>query len=149
MAIMTKYNKMPNRRRQVSDRRMPGTPCSGERKRKRMRSTNLFIVRGYVGADARSFDGGKVAKFSVATNRVWIDRETRERKESVDWVTLTILNEKIAKWALENLKKGDPVYAECRVAERSYQKDGQTIYTTDIIVNVIDRLAPSQQVDDE
>jgi single-strand DNA-binding protein len=114
-----------------------------------MRSTNLFIVRGYVGADARSFDGGKVAKFSVATNRVWIDRETRERKESVDWVTLTILNEKIAKWALENLKKGDPVYAECRVAERSYQKDGQTIYTTDIIVNVIDRLAPSQQVDDE
>ena len=116
---------------------------------KLMRSTNLFIVRGYVGADARGFDGGKVAKFSVATNRVWIDRETRERKEAVDWVTLTVLNEKIAKWALENIKKGDPVYAECRVTERSYQKDGQTVYTTDIVVSVIDRLAPSQQADDE
>ena len=116
---------------------------------KLMRSTNLFIVRGHVGADARGFDGGKVAKFSVATNRVWIDRETRERKEAVDWVTLTVLNEKIAKWALENIKKGDPVYAECRVTERSYQKDGQTVYTTDIIVGVIDRLAPSQQPDEE
>ena len=114
-----------------------------------MRSTNLFIVRGHVGADAKGFDGGKFAKVSVATNRIWFDRETRERKEAVDWVTLTILNEKIAKWALENIKKGDPVYAECRVTERSYQKDGQTVYTTDIIVNVIDRLAPSQQADDE
>ena len=77
------------------------------------------------------------------------DRESRERKEAVDWVTLTVLNEKIAKWALQNIKKGDPVYAECRVTERSYQKDGQTVYTTDIIVGVIDRLAPSQQADDE
>jgi single-strand DNA-binding protein len=114
-----------------------------------MRSTNLFIVRGYVGADAKAFDGGKVAKFSVATNRVWVDRETRERKEAVDWVTLTILNEKIARWALENIKKGDPIYAECRITERSYQKDGQTVYTTDIIANVVDRLAPSQHADEE
>jgi single-strand DNA-binding protein len=113
-----------------------------------MRSTNLFIVRGYVGADARAFDGGKVAKFSVATNRVWSDRSTGEKREAVDWVTLTVLNEKTAKWAAENIKKGDPIYAECRVAERSYQKDGQTIYTTDIVVNVVDRLASSQQADD-
>ena len=64
-------------------------------------------------------------------------------------MTLTVLNEKIAKWALVNIKKGDPVYAECRVTERSYQKDGQTVYTTDIIVGVVDRLAPSQQADEE
>jgi len=114
-----------------------------------MRSTNLFIVRGYVGADAKGFDGGKVAKFGVGTNRVWNDRQTGEKKEATDWVTLTILNEKVAKWALANIKKGDPIYAECRVAERSYQKDGQTVYTTDIIASVIDRLAPSQQADDQ
>jgi len=114
-----------------------------------MRSTNLFIVRGYVGADARAFDGGKVAKLSVATNRVWTDRSSGEKKEATDWITLTILNEKTARWVAENIKKGDPIYAECRVAERSYQKDGQTIYTTDIIANVVDRLAPSQQSEDD
>ena len=70
-------------------RRLAQTQVKG----KLMRSTNLFIVRGHVGADAKGFDGGKVAKFSVATNRIWFDRETRERKEAVDWVTLTILNE--------------------------------------------------------
>ena len=114
-----------------------------------MRSTNLFIVRGYVGADAKVFDNGKVAKFSVATNRIWNDRQTGEKKDATDWVTLTILNEKIAKWALENIRKSDPIYAECRVAERSYQKEGQTVYTTDIIANVVDRLASSQQADDQ
>lgn len=114
-----------------------------------MRSTNFFLVRGYVGADARAFDAGKVAKISVATNRVWTDRQTGEKKEATDWLTLTILNEKTARWAIDCIKKGDPIYAECRVAERSYVKDGQTIYTTDIIVNVIDRLTPSQQGDDE
>ncbi|MFY9657152.1 MAG: single-stranded DNA-binding protein [Methylocystis sp.] len=126
-------------------RRLAQTQVKG----KVMRSTNLFIVRGHVGADAKGFDGGKVVKVSVATNRIWFERETRERKEAVDWVTLTILNENTAKWALENIKKGDPVYAECRVAERSYQKEGQSVYTTDIIAGVIDRLAPSQQADGE
>ena len=62
------------------------------RRKRRMRSTNLFIVRGHVGADAKGFDGGKVAKFSVATNRAWNDRQTGEKKEATDWVTLTILN---------------------------------------------------------
>ena len=114
-----------------------------------MRSTNLFIVRGYTGADAKAFDGGKVAKVSVATNRVWTDRKSGERKEATDWVTITILNEKIAKWAAENVRKGDPVYAEYRVAERSYEKDGNTIYTTDIVASVFDRLAPSQAGADE
>ncbi len=147
---MPNYNKMYNTQRPGLCYADAGDALHRhEGMEKLMRSTNLFIVRGHVGADARGFDGGKVAKFSVATNRVWIDRETRERKEAVDWVTLTVLNEKIAKWALENIKKGDPVYAECRVTERSYQKDGQTVYTTDIIVSVIDRFAPSQQADDE
>ena len=41
---------------------------------------------------------------------------------------------------LANVKKGDPVYAECRVSEGSYEKDGVKIYTTDIIANMFDRL---------
>jgi len=45
-----------------------------------MRSTNLFIVRGYTGADAKAFDDGKVAKVSVATNRAWTDRNRGKEK---------------------------------------------------------------------
>ena len=36
-----------------------------------MHSTNLFIVRGYAGADAKA--AGKAAKVIIATTRVWCD----------------------------------------------------------------------------
>ena len=76
-----------------------------------MRSTNLFIVRGYVGADAKGFDGGKVAKFSVATNRVWNDRQTGERKEAC---SATIWMEALRRtgWPVWRSRRGD----DCRAA---------------------------------
>lgn len=46
--------------------------------------TDLFIAWSRL-ADARGFDGGKVAKFSVATSYVWIDGQTGEKKEAVGW----------------------------------------------------------------
>jgi single-strand DNA-binding protein len=107
--------------------------------RKLMRSTNLFIVRGYTGADAKPV--GKAAKVSIATTRVWYD-DKNAKVEKTDWVTVTILNEKAVAFALANVKKGDPVYAECRIADGSYEKDGQKIYTTDIIANTFDLLRP-------
>jgi single-strand DNA-binding protein len=107
--------------------------------RKLMRSTNLFIVRGYTGADAKPV--GKAAKVSIATTRAWYD-DKNAKVEKTDWVTVTILNEKAVAFALANVKKGDPVYAECRIADGSYEKDGQKIYTTDIIANTFDLLRP-------
>ena len=62
------------------------------------------------------------------------------RQEETDWVTVTLLNEKVAEWALANVGKGDAVYAECRIADGSYKKDGETVYTTDIIANAFHKL---------
>jgi hypothetical protein len=36
--------------------------------------------------------------------------------------------------------RDDAVYAECRIADGSYKKDGETVYTTDIIANVFHKL---------
>ncbi len=103
-----------------------------------MRTTNLFILRGRVGQAPKAFN--KAAKVSVATDRAWTDAKG-ERREETDWVTVTILNEKAAEWALANVSKGDAVYAECRVADGSYKgKDGETVYTTDIIANAFHKL---------
>src|SRR5271157_2251070 len=107
-----------------------------------MRTTNLLILRGYTGGAPKAFGNGRIAKVSVATNRSWIDKTTGDRVEKTDWVTVTILNEQDAKFALANVRKGSPIYAECRVAESSYQKDGRTIYGVDIIAEVFDLLAP-------
>jgi single-strand DNA-binding protein len=109
-----------------------------------MRTTNHFFLRGFVGQAPKSF--GKTCKVNVATNRSWKDAKG-ERREETDWVTVTILNEKTAQFVTENVRKGDPVFAECRVAEGSYKKDGETVYTTDVIANVFDLLT-AKQVDE-
>ena len=80
-----------------------------------MRTTNLLILRGYTGGAPKAFGAGRIAKVSVATNRSWTDKTTGDRIEKTDWVTVTILNEHDAKFALANVRKGSPVYAECRV----------------------------------
>jgi single-strand DNA-binding protein len=109
--------------------------------REAMRTTNLFILRGYVGQEPKAFDNGKIAKVSVATNRSWIDKKSRERIEKTDWITVTVLNERDAAFVLKNVRKGAPIYAECRVAETSYEKDGKTIYGMDVVANMFDLLS--------
>ena len=102
-----------------------------------MRTTNFLILRGRVGQAPKAF--GKTAKINIATDRGWTNAGG-ERQEETDWVTVTLLNEKAAEWALANVAKGDAVYAECRVADSSYKKDGLTIYTTDIIASVFHKI---------
>ncbi|MGJ0620454.1 MAG: single-stranded DNA-binding protein [Methylocystis sp.] len=114
-----------------------------------MRTTNLFILRGFVGQDPKGFDNGKIAKVSVATNRSWTDKKSGERVEKTDWVTVTILNERDAAFVLKNVKKGAPIYAECRVAETSYEKDGKTIYGVDVVASVFDLLSRAESGEDE
>lgn len=110
-----------------------------------MRTTNLFILRGRVGQNPKGF--GKTAKVNVATDRAWTDGQGK-RHDETDWVTVTLLNEKVADWALANVKKGDAVYAECRVADGSYKKGDETIYTTDIIALAFHKLDLGTRDDD-
>ena len=102
-----------------------------------MRTTNLLILRGRVGQAPKAF--GRTAKVSVATDRVWFDAKG-ERNEETDWVTVSVLNEKVAEWVMTHVGKGDAVYAECRIADGSYKKDGETIYTTDVVANAFHKL---------
>ena len=62
-----------------------------------MRTTNLFILRGRVGQAPKAF--GRAAKVNVATDRFRTDAEGK-RQEETDWGTVTLLNEKVAAWAL-------------------------------------------------
>jgi len=38
-----------------------------------------------------------------------------------------------AAWIKENVSKGQPVVAEGRINNSSYEKDGETVYTTDLV----------------
>lgn len=77
--------------------------------------------------------GRRIATFSVATNRVWRDAETKEKKEAVEYHNVVAWG-RLAEIISEYVKKGNKVYVEGRIASREFEgKDGRKRYYTDII----------------
>ncbi len=84
----------------------------------------------------------KVTKIDVATNRYWKD-SSGESQTTTDWCTLTELDEKMIDFVSAGVSKGDPIYAEARVANSSFERDGQKIYSMDLIVSLLNRFDPA------
>ncbi|AVA23910.1 single-stranded DNA-binding protein [Rhizobium sp. NXC24] len=111
-----------------------------------MGTTNQLTLRGNVGQEPRQI--GKTVKLSVATDRSWVDSEG-QRKSVSDWVTVTFFEGKMADFVLRHVHKGDKVLVQARVSESSYQKDGLTHYTTDVIAEDIDIFVPGSTSRDQ
>lgn len=94
-----------------------------------MRSINRFTVNGNVGS-LTTFD--KAVKVNIATDRSWTN-DKGESQSRTDWITVTILDDRQAAWVATNVKKGQPVIAEGRISNSSYERDGQTVYSMDLI----------------
>lgn len=97
------------------------------------RTLNRVTLIGNLGRDAETaYTASQVAvtKFSVATTRRWKDQKSGDWKEETDWHNIIL-------WRGENvapyLLKGAKVYVEGRLATRSYEKDGEKKYVTEIV----------------
>lgn len=100
-----------------------------------MSGVNKVILVGRLGKEpeVRNLDNGAVvANFSMATSEVYKDRTTGERKEATEWHNI-VLWRGLAEIAQKYLHKGDMVYIEGKLRTRSWEKDGVTRYTTEII----------------
>src|SRR6185312_14736379 len=76
--------------------------------------------------------GIQVASFSVATNRVWKDKEGR-KQESADYHNVVVFGRQ-AEIVGQYLKKGASVLVEGRMQTRSWDgKDGEKRYRTEIV----------------
>jgi single-strand DNA-binding protein len=75
--------------------------------------------------------GIQVVSFSIATNRVYNDRDGK-KQEQVDYHNIVFFG-KQAETVAKYLKKGSGVYVEGRMQTRSWDKDGQKQYRTEII----------------
>ncbi len=78
--------------------------------------------------------GNKVASFSIATSERWKDKATGERKERTEWHRVAVFNQPLVSVAESYLKKGSRVYLEGQLETRSYEKDGQKHYVTEIVL---------------
>ena len=83
--------------------------------------------------------GTAVAKFSVATSEKWTDKASGEKKDKTEWHRITAFG-KLGEICGEYLRAGKQVYIEGRLQYGSYEKDGVTRYTTDIIASQMQML---------
>lgn len=96
---------------------------------------NKVILVGNLGRDPElsyTPSGMAVAKFSIATSEKWKDKNSGEMQERTEWHRITAFG-RLGEICGEYLSKGRQVYIEGRIQYGSYEKDGVTHYSTDII----------------
>lgn len=109
-----------------------------------MSGVNKVIIVGRLGKDPeiRHLESGvAVASFSVATSETYKDRTTGEKKEITEWHNV-VLWRGLAEVAEKYLNKGDMVYIEGKLRTRSWEKDGVTRYTTEVVGDNMTMLSP-------
>jgi single-strand DNA-binding protein len=77
--------------------------------------------------------GATVANFSMATTESYKDKNG-EKKETTEWHNIVIWN-KLADIVKQYVHKGDLIMIEGKITTRSWEKDGVTRYSTEIVAH--------------
>lgn len=77
--------------------------------------------------------GMQVCSFSLATNRVYNDRDGK-RQEQTEYHNIVVFGRQ-AETSAQYLKKGSGAYVEGRLQTRSWEKDGVKQYRTEIVAD--------------
>ena len=122
---------------------------------------NKAFVYGNLTRDpeVRSLPSGvQVTSFSVATNRVWKDKDG-QKQESAEYHNIVVFGRQ-AETSAQYLKKGSSVLIEGRIQTRSWEADGTKKYRTEIVADRVQfgprggssdssQAAPSPKKDDK
>jgi len=98
-----------------------------------MAGVNKVILVGHLGKDpdVRTLENGtKVASFSLATTESYRNKEN-QRVDQTEWHNIVVWRG-LAEVAEKYLKKGNLIFLEGSIKTRTYEKDGQKRYITEI-----------------
>src|SRR5277367_6604084 len=107
-------------------------------------SLNRTTLIGHLGQHPQLMftpQGNPVCTLSVATDESYTDKSTGERKEAVEWHRVVVWGKQGTNCS-EMLKKGRAVYVEGRLRTRSYDKEGERRYVTEIVAQRVQFLGP-------
>ena len=111
---------------------------------------NKVILIGHLGDEVKMhyFEGGNcIGRFPLATNEIYINKQTNEKIASTEWHNLVVRN-KAAEICEKYLSKGDKIYVEGRIKSRQWQtEEGITKYTTEIQVTEFTFLTTKKDID--
>ncbi len=103
---------------------------------------NKVILIGNLGRDPETKylpSGDAVTNITIATSESWKDKQTGQQQERTEWHKVVFFK-KLAEIAGEYLKKGSKVYIEGSLRTRSYDKEGQKHYMTEIVADQMQML---------
>lgn len=104
-----------------------------------MSSFNKVILIGYVGQEPKVQvlkTNGLLASFSVATSESWKDKQTGEQKQNTQWHRISVMNDHVAKFIQNYVKKGDRVCVEGKLQTREWtDKNGIENKITEVAVD--------------
>ena len=101
-----------------------------------MGSVNKVILIGNLGADPElkyTPSQRPLCNLRIATTEVYKDK-SGQRQEKTEWHRVTVWGDQ-AENCNKYLSKGRSVYVEGRLQTRSYDKDGQKHYATDVVAD--------------
>lgn len=102
-----------------------------------MGSVNKVVLLGRLGRDPEirmTQTGQQVANFSMATSESWTKNGVREEK--TEWHNIIAWG-KLAEIISKYVKKGSMLYVEGKLQTRSWEKNGEKRYTTEIVASDI------------
>lgn len=97
-------------------------------------SLNKVMLIGHLGDDVKMhyFEKGNcLARFPLATNETYTNKQTGEKTTNTEWHNVVVRN-KLAELCEKYLSKGDRIYVEGRIKTRSYDQEGLKKYATEI-----------------
>lgn len=103
---------------------------------------NKVQLIGFLGADPEvryTQEQEAVTHVRIATRQTW--KKNGEKHEKTEWHNVVFFG-KLAEIVVEHLKKGSLVYVEGHLQTRSWDKDGETRYTTEIVAESM-KMLPS------
>lgn len=106
------------------------------------KGVNKVILIGNLGKDPETKylpSGDAVTNVTIATSESWKDKNSGQMQERTEWHKVVFFK-KLAEIAGEYLKKGSKVYIEGALRTRSYDKDGQKHYATEIVADEMQML---------
>ena len=103
-------------------------------------SVNKVILIGNLGRDPElrnTQSGNPVCNLSVATTRVWKNKQTQKKQEETEWHRVTVFGAQAENCA-QYLAKGRQVYVEGRLRTRAYDdKEGIKRYSTEVVADTV------------
>lgn len=111
-----------------------------------MKNVSTFEIIGRI---SRIDTYEKVTRITTASNYNYKDGQSGEWEQDTHWNQSVVFNQR-PREAAEKLQKGDLVKITGRMRQTSYEKDGNRIFSTDLIAYAVEFIArPSAKEQEE